>query len=138
MVCLGVGSVSIGIAMLIATAMQAKGLSQDDARSSISMFDVEGLLEPSRANLSEAQKVFAHKAAPSKDLAKTIETLKPTVLIGVSTKGGAFSQRVVEAISKLNERPIIFPLSNPTDKPESTAKQAYTWSKGKALFAAGV
>src|ERR1700688_1889694 len=135
---LGAGSAGIGIAKLIAAAMQAKGLSQDEARSRISMFDVDGLLEPSRADLSEAQKVYAHKAAPSKDLVKTIETLKPTVLIGVSTKGAAFNQRVVEAMSKLNERPIIFALSNPTDKAECTAEQAYTWSKGKALFAAGV
>src|SRR5712664_1918745 len=135
---LGAGSAGIGIARLIAAAMQAKGLSQHEARSRISMFDIDGLLEPSRANLSEAQKVFAHKAPPSKDLVKTIETLKPTVLIGVSTKGGAFNQRVVEAMSKLNERPIIFALSNPTDKAECTAEQAYTWSKGKALFAAGV
>src|SRR5712664_2212566 len=135
---LGAGSAGIGIAKLIAAAMQDKGLSQAEARGLISMFDVDGLLEPSRANLSEAQMVFAHKAAPSKDLVKTIETLKPTILIGVSTKGGAFNQRVVEAMSKLNERPIIFALSNPTDKAECTAEQAYTWSKGKALFAAGV
>src|SRR5882762_1960810 len=104
---LGAGSAGIGIANLIAAAMQDKGLSQEAARSHISMFDVDGLLEPSRADLSEAQKVYAHKAAPSKDLVKTIETLKPTVLIGVSTKGGAFNQRVVEAMSNLNERPII-------------------------------
>src|SRR5712671_6913278 len=135
---LGAGSAGIGIAKLIAAAMQDKGLSQDEARGLISMFDVDGLLEPSRADLSEAQKVYAHKAAPSKDLVKTIETLKPTVLIGVSTKGGTFNQRVVEAMSRLNERPIIFALSNPTDKAECTAEQAYTWSKGKALFAAGV
>jgi malate dehydrogenase (oxaloacetate-decarboxylating)(NADP+) len=135
---LGAGSAGIGIANLIAKAMQAKRLSQHEARNRISMFDIDGLLEPSRANLSEAQKVYAHEAAPSKDLVKTIETLKPTVLIGVSTKGGVFNQRVVEAMSKLNERPIIFALSNPTDKAECTAEQAYTWSKGKALFAAGV
>jgi malate dehydrogenase (oxaloacetate-decarboxylating)(NADP+) len=135
---LGAGSAGIGIAKLIAAAMQDEGLSQDQARSRISMFDVDGLLEPSRASLSEAQKVYAHKAVPSKDLLKIIETLKPTILIGVSTKGGAFNQRVVEAMSKLNERPIIFALSNPTDKAECTAEQAYTWSNGKALFAAGV
>jgi len=135
---LGAGSAGIGIAKLIAAAMQDEGLSQDEARSRISMFDVNGLLEPSRADLSEAQKVYTHKAAPSKDLVKTIETLRPTVLIGVSTKGGTFNQRVVEAMSRLNERPIIFALSNPTDKAECTAEQAYTWSKGKALFAAGV
>src|SRR6202048_1775721 len=135
---LGAGSAGIGIAKVISAALQDEGLSQDEARSRISMFDVDGLLEPSRASLSEAQKVYAHKAAPSKDLVKTIETLKPTVLIGVSTKGGAFNQRVVEAMCRLNERPIIFALSNPTNKAECTAEQAYTWSKGKALFAAGV
>ena len=91
---LGAGSAGIGIANLIAAAMQMKGLSQDAARSRISMFDIDGLLEPSRTDLSETQKVYAHKAPPSKDLVKTVETLKPTVLIGVSTKGGAFDQRV--------------------------------------------
>ena len=135
---LGAGSAGIGIAGLIVAAMEGKGLSSDQARSRISMFDVDGLLEPSRSDLSAAQKVYAHKAAPSKDLARTIETLKPTVLIGVSTKGGAFNQRVVETMSKLNERPIIFALSNPTDKAECTAEQAYTWSNGRALYAAGV
>ena len=135
---LGAGSAGIGIAGLIVAAMEGKGLSSDQARSRISMFDVDGLLEPSRSDLSAAQKVYAHKAAPSKDLARTIETLKPTVLIGVSTKGGAFNQRVVETMSKLNERPIIFALSNPTDKAECTAEQAYIWSNGRALYAAGV
>jgi len=135
---LGAGSAGIGIANMIVAAMQMKGLSQDAARLRISMFDIDGLLEPSRTDLSEAQKVYAHKTAPSKDLVKTIETLKPTVLIGVSTRGGAFNQRVVETMSRLNERPIIFALSNPTDKAECSAEQAYTWSKGKALFAAGV
>jgi len=135
---LGAGSAGIGIANLVVEAMKLKGLSQDAARSRIAMFDINGLLEPTRTDLSEAQKVYAHKAAPSKDLVKTIETVKPTILIGVSTKGGAFTQRVVEAMSRLNERPIIFALSNPTYKAECTAEQAYTWSMGKALFAAGV
>jgi malate dehydrogenase (oxaloacetate-decarboxylating)(NADP+) len=139
---LGAGSAGIGIANLIASAMQMKaqmnGLSPEAARSRISMFDIDGLLESSRKGLSKAQAVYAHKAAPSKDLVETIERLKPTVLVGVSTKGGAFNQRVVEAMSRLNERPIIFALSNPTDKAECTAEQAYAWSKGKALYAAGV
>jgi malate dehydrogenase (oxaloacetate-decarboxylating)(NADP+) len=135
---LGAGSAGIGIANLIAADMQTKGLSEAQACSRISMFDINGLLEPSRSDLSEDQKVYAHKAAPSKDLAETIEKLKPTILIGVSTKGGAFDQRVVEAMSRANERPIIFALSNPTEKAECSAEQAYAWSKGKALFAAGV
>ena len=135
---LGAGSAGIGIANLMVAAMQQRGLSQDAARSRISMFDIDGLVEPSRAGLSEAQQVYAHQAAPAKDLVQTIETLKPTVLIGVSTRGGAFTQRVVEVMSRLNPRPIIFALSNPTDKAECSAEQAYTWSKGRALYAAGV
>jgi malate dehydrogenase (oxaloacetate-decarboxylating)(NADP+) len=97
-----------------------------------------GLVEPSRTDLSKAQAVFAHLAPPSTDFVQTIEALKPTVLIGVSTKGGAFTQRVVEAMSRLNERPIIFALSNPTNNAECSARDAYAWSNGKALYAAGV
>lgn len=134
----GAGSAAIGIGGLISVAMQEKGLSKDDADGRISMFDVEGLLEPSRKDLSPSQAVYAHKAEPAKDLAKAIEALKPTVLIGVSTVGGTFTQPVVEAMCKLNDRPVIFALSNPTEKAECTAEQAYTWSKGKALYAAGV
>jgi malate dehydrogenase (oxaloacetate-decarboxylating)(NADP+) len=135
---LGAGSAGIGIANLIVSAMQMQGLSEAAARSRIAMFDINGLLEPARADLSEAQKVYAHAAAPSQDLVQTIETVKPTILVGVSTKGGAFNQRVLEAMSRLNERPIIFALSNPTDKAECSAEQAYAWSNGKALYAAGV
>jgi malate dehydrogenase (oxaloacetate-decarboxylating)(NADP+) len=134
----GAGSAGIGISDMIVSAMQMKGLSLDEARSRISLFDVNGLLESSRSDLSSSQEVYAHKAAPSKDFLKTIETFKPTILIGTSTKGGAFNQPVVEAMSRLNERPIIFAMSNPTNRAECSAEQAYTWSKGKALFAAGV
>jgi len=135
---LGAGSAGIGIATLIASAMQQKGLSLDAARDRISMFDIDGLLESTRADLSPDQKIYAHDATPTKDLIPAIQTIKPTVLIGVSTKGGAFTQGVIEAMSRLNERPIIFALSNPTNKAECTAEQAYRWSNGKALFAAGV
>ena len=135
---LGAGSAGLGIAKLLAAAMQMKGLSQEEARRRISLFDINGLLEPSRSDLSDAQKLYAHEAAPSTDLATVIEALKPTILIGVSTKGGAFDQRVIETMSRLNERPIIFAISNPTDRAECSAEQAYKWSNGKALFAAGV
>ena len=135
---LGAGSAGIGIGNLIVTAMRNKGLSQEDAAARISLFDFDGLIEPSRKDLSPSQQVYAHKAEPTKDLTKAIEAFKPTVLIGVSTQGGAFDQRVVEAMAKLNDRPIIFALSNPTEKAECTPEQAYTWTKGKALYAAGV
>ena len=135
---LGAGSAGIGIANLLAGAMQQKGLSLDAARGRISMFDIEGLLVASRTDLSPDQKVYARNAAPTRDLVEAVENLKPTVLIGVSTKGGAFTQKVVEAMSRLNDRPIIFALSNPTNKAECSAEEAYRWSNGKALFAAGV
>jgi malate dehydrogenase (oxaloacetate-decarboxylating)(NADP+) len=135
---LGAGSAGIGIANLIVSAMQSYGLLPDAARECISLFDANGLLEPSRTDLSAEQKVYAHRATPSKDLLASIERIKPSILIGVSTTGGAFNQPVVEAMSRFNKRPIIFALSNPTDKAECSAEQAYTWSKGSALFAAGV
>ena len=135
---LGAGSAGIGIANLIVAAMQLNGLSCDAARSRISMFDIDGLLEPARVNLSPDQKVYAHRAVPTKDLAQAIKSIKPTVLIGVSTKGGAFSENVIEAMSRINDRPIIFALSNPTNKAECSAEEAYRWSNGRALFAAGV
>ena len=135
---LGAGSAAIGTANLFVSAMQQKGLAKEDATARITMFDINGLIEPGRTDLSPAQKVYAHKAAPSKDLVQTIETVKPTILIGYSTTGGAFTQSVVKTMARLNERPIIFALSNPTEKAECTAEQAYTWTRGKALFAGGV
>ena len=74
---------------------------------------------------------------PSNDFAKSILKIKPTAIIGVSTVGGAFNQQVIENMCAVNERPLIFPYSNPTSRSECTAEQAYTWSKGKAIFASG-
>ncbi len=134
----GAGSAGIGIAGMIVEAMVDEGLSLEDAQARISLFDVNGLIEPSRGDLSPSQKVYAHKADPTKDLQAAIEAFKPTALIGVSTSQGAFTQGVIEAMGKLNDRPIIFPLSNPTDKAECTPEQAYTWTQGRALVACGV
>jgi malate dehydrogenase (oxaloacetate-decarboxylating)(NADP+) len=135
---LGAGSAGVGIANMIVEALREAGLTLEEARSRISLFDIDGLLESSRKDLSPAQMAYAHPAKPSKHFPATIETFKPTIIVGVSTKGGAFNQDVVEAMSRLNERPIIFALSNPTDKAECTAEEAYTWSNGRALYAAGV
>ncbi len=135
---LGAGSAGLGISKLIAAELQTLGLSAEEARKRIRLFDVNGLVEASRKDLTDAQKLWAHDEKPSKDFLNVVESFKPTILIGVSTKAGAFNKDVIEAMSRLNERPIIFALSNPTHKAECTAEQAYTWSKGKALFAAGV
>ena len=135
---LGAGSAGIGIADLIASAMTLEGLTLEQARARISHFDVNGLLEPSRTDLFEFQKPYAHPHEPSRDFLATIEDLKPTAIIGVSTVGKTFTRQVVEAMARLNERPIIFALSNPTDHAECTAEEAYTWSDGRAIYAAGV
>jgi malate dehydrogenase (oxaloacetate-decarboxylating)(NADP+) len=135
---LGAGSAAIGLAGLIATAMVQEGLSLKDAQARISMFDVNGLLEPSRKDLFDFQKPYAHPHAPSRDFVACIESLKPTAILGVSTVGKTFTRPVIEAMSRLNKRPIIFALSNPTEHAECTPEEAYTWSKGKALYAAGV
>ena len=135
---LGAGSAAIGMADLIASAMRLEGLTEDQARSRISLFDIDGLLEASRDDLLDFQKPYAHPHAPSRDFVATIESLRPTAIIGVSTKGKAFNRAAIEAMARLNRRPIIFALSNPTDRAECTAEEAYRWSEGRALFAAGV
>ncbi len=134
---LGAGSAGIGIANMIVEAMVDEGLKREDARAQIALFDVNGLIEPSRDDLSPSQKVYAQEAEPTKDLKTAVEAFKPTVLIGVSTMGGAFTESVIQAMAKNVDRPIIFPLSNPTDKAECTPEQAYTWTDGKALVACG-
>lgn len=135
---LGAGSAGLGIADLLVSAMKIEGVAEKEAEAAITLFDVNGLIETGRKDLSPSQKKYAKTHAPMKSLLEAIQTFKPTVLIGVSTTGKAFTQPVVEAMAKLNERPIIFALSNPTEKAECSAQEAYTWTKGKALFAAGV
>jgi malate dehydrogenase (oxaloacetate-decarboxylating)(NADP+) len=135
---LGAGSAGIGLANLICSAMRQEGLTPDDAQARIYMFDINGLLEDSRRDLFDFQKPYAHKHPPIRDFVAAIESIHPTAIIGVSTVGGSFNQKVVETISRINERPVIFALSNPTDRAECTAEQAYTWSKGKAIYAAGI
>ena len=135
---LGAGSAGIGIANMIVEAMMDEGLKKEDAQKQIALFDVEGLIEPSRKDLSPSQAVYAQKAEATKNLKAAVEAFKPTALIGVSTTHGAFTEGVIRAMAKNVDRPIIFPLSNPTDKAECTPEQAYTWTDGKALVACGV
>jgi malate dehydrogenase (oxaloacetate-decarboxylating)(NADP+) len=134
----GAGSAGVGIADMIVSAMKLEGASERDAYSRISLFDVNGLLESSRSDLSAEQKPYIHPNFPTKSLLEAINVIKPTVLIGVSTVGKTFTREIVEAMTKLNPRPIIFALSNPTEHAECTAEEAYTWSDGKAVYAAGV
>jgi malate dehydrogenase (oxaloacetate-decarboxylating)(NADP+) len=135
---LGAGSAGIGLANLLCSALVAQGMTLKDAQSRVHMFDVNGLLEPSRKDLVDFQKPYAHQHAPTKEFVVAIDNIKPTTIIGVSTIGGAFTRKVVDAMSRINERPVILALSNPTEHAECTAEQAYTWSNGKAIYAAGV
>ena len=135
---LGAGSAGLGIAGMIASAMQMDGLSKEQALEQIRLVDVNGLIESSRTDLNEWQKPFAHADHPSKDLLDVVKTFKPTILIGVSTTAGAFTEAVVKEMAALNQQPIIFALSNPTDHAECSAEQAYQWTDGRVLFAAGV
>ncbi len=135
---LGAGSAGIGIADMIASAMALEGLAIEKAHEQISLFDVNGLLEPSRTDLISEQVRYAHAHVPSKSFVDVVRSLKPSIIIGVSTAAKAFNDDVVKAMSEINEKPIIFALSNPTEKAECTAEEAYKWSNGKAVYAGGV
>jgi len=135
---LGAGSAGIGLANLLCSALVAQGISLKEAQSRVYMFDINGLLEASRKDLLDFQKPYAHQHAPTRDFVAAIESIRPTTIIGVSTIGGAFNEKVIETMARINERPVILALSNPTEHAECTPEQAYTWSKGKAIYAAGV
>jgi len=135
---LGAGSAGIGLADLLCSALVKQGMSLKEAQSQVYMFDINGLLESTRKDLFDFQLPYAHQHAPTRDFVAAIESIKPTTIIGVSTIGGAFNQKVIEAMARTNERPVILALSNPTEHAECTPEQAYSWSKGKAIYAAGV
>ncbi len=134
----GAGSAAIGIGRLLIDAMIAEGVDEKEARQRIAMFDIKGLIASQRDDLNGWQQPFAQSMKPTDDFAAAVEAFQPTVVIGVSTQGGLFSQPVVEKLCEIDAQPVIFALSNPTEKAECTAEQAYQWSEGKALFAAGV
>jgi len=135
--CLGAGEAATGICDLLSAAMVADGLSAQQARARCWMVDSKGLVVASRTDLAEHKKGYAHPHAQIADFLGAVQALKPTAIIGVGATPGLFTQQVVEEMTRLNERPIVFALSNPTSKSECTAAQAYEWSGGKALFASG-
>jgi malate dehydrogenase (oxaloacetate-decarboxylating)(NADP+) len=135
---LGAGSAGIGLANLLCSALVAQGVTLKEAQSRVYMFDINGLLESTRKDLVDFQKPYAHQHKPTRDFVAAIESIQPTTIVGVSTIGGAFTQQVIESMARINERPVILALSNPTEHAECTPAHAYTWSKGKAIYAAGV
>uniref|UniRef100_A0A0D9YEC7 Malic enzyme n=1 Tax=Oryza glumipatula TaxID=40148 RepID=A0A0D9YEC7_9ORYZ len=136
---LGAGEAGTGIAELIALEISRQTKAPiEECRKKIWLVDSKGLIVSSRKEtLQHFKKPWAHEHEPVGNLLDAVKTIKPTVLIGTSGKGQTFTQEVVEAISSFNERPVIFALSNPTSQSECTAEQAYTWSKGRAVFASG-
>src|SRR5215831_14319730 len=153
---LGAGSAAIGLADLIVAGMGEQGVTPEAARQQIRMFDTQGLVVAGRLGLAAHKLPYAHKLPPSKpfdhfdpasecpQIVAAIEDFKPTILIGVSGNalkpgvGRLFSREVVDAMSRHNERPIIFALSNPIEHHECLPEEAYEWSRGKAIYAGGV
>ena len=135
---LGAGSAATGIAHLIADAMVEEGVTREEALAKIALFDSKGLVSSRRADKLADNKIpFAHDLECTTEFIEAIRHFKPTAIVGVSAQPKAFSKEVIELMSELNERPIIFALSNPTSKAECTAQEAYEFSHGKALFASG-
>ena len=133
----GAGEAGIGIGELVAMALVEEGLSHDEARARSWFFDSKGLVVSSRKDLNAHKRSFAKDHAPTTDFAAAVESLKPTAIIGVAGVGRTFTRPVIEAMSRHNERPIVFALSNPTSQAECTAEEAYAWSGGRAVFASG-
>nr|CAB3474113.1 unnamed protein product [Digitaria exilis] len=136
---LGAGEAGTGIAELIALEISRQTKAPiEECRKKIWLVDSKGLIVNSRKeSLQHFKKPWAHEHETVGNLLDAVNAIKPTVLIGTSGKGQTFTKDVIEAISSFNERPIILALSNPTSQSECTAEQAYTWSKGRAVFATG-
>jgi malate dehydrogenase (oxaloacetate-decarboxylating) len=144
---LGAGSAGIGVADYLSAAMIAEGLSEREARSRFWIVNKNGLLESSRTDLTAAQRVYAQPVERVADwprssdgrihLGDVIGRVEATVLIGLSTAAGAFSESIVREMARKCERPIIFPLSNPTAKSEAKPEDLIRWTNGRAIVAAG-
>ena len=133
----GAGTAGIGIAELFVSALEKDGISEDEGRSKCWFIDSQGLVVKERKGLNRSKLSFAHHHAPMKNILDIINTVKPTALIGVSGQSQSFSKPVLQAMARINERPIIFALSNPTSMSECTAEQAYGWTEGRCVFASG-
>lgn len=134
---LGAGEAGIGIADVFVAALKEEGLSEEEARQHCWFVDSRGLLCKGRDNIAEHKAPYAHEHEYIDNLLDAVKALKPTALLGLSGQPQTFTKEIVEAMSEINERPVIFALSNPTSMAECTAEQAYTWSGGRAVFASG-
>jgi malate dehydrogenase (oxaloacetate-decarboxylating)(NADP+) len=133
----GAGEAGQGIAGLTVAALMEEGLTLAEARQRVWFVDSHGLVVKSRSDLTGRKLLYAHDHESIWDLLTIVETLQPTALIGVSGKQGLFTRPTLEAMGRNHERPIIFPLSNPTSKAECTAEEAYVATAGRAIVASG-
>ncbi len=133
----GAGEAAVGIANLVVQALVTGGMAERDARRRCWFVDSKGLVESRRQDLQEHKRAYAHEHAPTGDLFAAVKALRPTALIGVSATAKQFTREIIEEMTRLNARPVVFALSNPTSQAECTAEEAYGWSKGKVLFASG-
>uniref|UniRef100_A0A7I4Y8R6 Malic enzyme n=1 Tax=Haemonchus contortus TaxID=6289 RepID=A0A7I4Y8R6_HAECO len=134
----GAGAAGLGIAELMVMQMIAEGATKEQACDNIYMIDIDGLVTKKRAqNMTERHRLYAKELPESKNLFEIVKTIKPNGIIGVSTQGGAFTAEIIKEMATINERPIIFPLSNPTQKAECTAEEAIKGTDGRVLFASG-
>lgn len=136
-VILGAGEAALGIGNLVVSAMAEEGLTIDEARRRCWFVDSKGLVVAGRTDLSEHKRRFAQDYPPQRDLLTVVEAVKPTVIIGASGQPGTFSPAVLTAMARINKRPIIFSLSNPTSQSECTAEEAYRYTDKRAVFASG-
>ena len=134
---LGAGEAAVGISNLVSSAMTMEGLADEEARRRCWLFDSRGLVVKSRTDLAPHKLAYAHEHAPLGDFVSAVEALAPTAIVGVAAIGGMFTREVVTAMARINPRPILFALSNPTSQSECTAEEAYRWTEGRALFASG-
>lgn len=144
---LGGGSAGTGIADTIVQAMVDGGLPLEEARRKIFILDIDGLIHFNSAHVTDAQKPYVQPAANLKtwkivndahiSLADVVANAHPTILIGVSAQGGAFTKEIVEEMARHTKRPILLPLSNPTSKSECTPQEVFDWTQGRGIVATG-
>ena len=133
----GAGQAGLGIASAIVAALVNEGLSVELARQRCWLYDSQGLLVSARDSIAEQKRPFAHEHPPLDNFGQAVETLRPTAIIGCAGQPGVFTEKIVRLMAALQERPVVFALSNPTSNAECTAEQAYAWSDGRAIFASG-
>jgi malate dehydrogenase (oxaloacetate-decarboxylating)(NADP+) len=133
----GAGEACLGIGDMVVAAMQQEGVSENEARQRCLFIDSTGPVVTGRADLVEHKRHVALDRRATGGLVETIDDFRPTVLIGACTRGSIFTRPVLAAMARLNDRPVVFALSNPTSNTECTAEQAYEWTSGRVVFASG-